>query len=333
MILKIDNNNAEGIHNALSITTDTKFRKSGYEYQSDFPKKTGNLTLKSFNFNNGFNFNILSGDIFSLVQLKFNEDDNNCLRFFFIKKGELIHTLSSTIRYRLTDNYSCMVAVKDEENQLFTFPAQNDLEILFIQMETKRFSINLKSDFFSLPEEVGVVLMNKEMGSHFIYHGNYTLSISDTINEILQTQKEGIVKRFFLESKALELLWLQTELYKQELKSGYNKKVLRKTDISIIKKAKDFIHNNLDKKLTLKSVSREIGTNETKLKNGLKILYGKTFSEILRSERLNKAKALLEKGQMSIKEIANSCGYMSASMFSVRFRERFGDTPGKYFNS
>lgn len=333
MIVKVENNTAEGIHKALSQTLTTKFSKSGFEFQSEFPKKAGNLSLKSFNFNNGFNFNILSGDISSFFELEFNGDENNYLRYFFIKKGEVIHTVSYTIRYRLTDNFSCMVAVKSEKNQLFTFPVQNNVEIIFIQMETKRFSIDLKSDFFSLPEEIGIVLMNKEIGSHFIYHGNYTASISDTINEILNTQKEGIVKRFFLESKALELLWLQTELYKQEQNAGYNQKVLRKPDISIIKKAKDYIHNNLDKELTLSSVSREVGTNETKLKTGLKKLYGKTFSEILRTERLNRAKALLEDGELSVKEIANSCGYKSSSMFGARFKEQFGETPGKFQNS
>lgn len=60
-------------------------------------------------------------------------------------------------------------------------------------------------------------------------------------------------------------------------------------DALLIKKAKEFLHDNLDKKLTLKFVSRAIGTNEIKLKIGFKKMYGKTFTEILRTERLNKA--------------------------------------------
>ncbi len=191
MIVKIENNNAEGIHKALCQALNTKYTENGYEYKSDFPKKAGNLTLKSFDFNNGFNFNILRGDISTLVQLEFAEDNNNYLRYFFIRKGELIHTVSSSIRYRLTDNFSCMVAAKGEKHQLFTFPVQNNVEMLFLQLETKRFSIDLKSDFFSLPKEIGNVFMNKIMESHFNYLRSYTLSISDTINKITDTQKEG----------------------------------------------------------------------------------------------------------------------------------------------
>ncbi len=333
MLIKVENSNPEGIHNALSSKLNIKYRKSGYEHQSNFPLKQGNLILKSFHFNDGFDFNILSGDISTFIQLEFTEDENNYLRYFFIKKGELIHTITPNMRYRLTDNYSCMVMARGENNQLFTFPIQNDVKILFLQIETKRFSIDLKSDFLSLPPVIGNSLMNYQSGSHFIYHSNYTLSISDTINEILNTQKEGIIKRFFLESKALELLWLQTELYNKELKLGYNQKLIRQHDVIIITKAKDYIHNNLNKNITISSLSREVGTNETKLKTGFKKLYGKTFSDILRTERLNKAKVLVEEGQMSIKEIANSCGYTSISMFIARFKERFGDTPGRYMKS
>lgn len=333
MKIKIKRNNAEGIHQALNQTLKTEFSKDDFEYFSYFTEPAGVLSLKSFEFDKGFNFNILKGDINSLIKFEFEEDHNNYLRFFFVKKGELIHTVSASIRYRLTDNYSCMVAAKDQQDQIFTFPAQKDVEILFLQIETKSFSIDFKSDIFSLPQDIGDVLMNKKMDSHIIYHSLYTLNIADTIEKIIKTKKEGIVKRFFLESKALELLWLQTEQFKQEKNEGYNPKVLRKHDIIIIKKAKDYIHENLDKKLTLSLISRSIGTNSTKLKTGFKLLYGKTFTQIMRTERLNKAKALLDKGELSVKEIAYSSGYKSTSMFSTRFKERFGTTPSKYKNS
>lgn len=63
MLVRIENINAEGIYKAFSQTLHTKYSKNGCEYQSDLPKKYGNLTLKSYNFNDGFNFNILQGDV------------------------------------------------------------------------------------------------------------------------------------------------------------------------------------------------------------------------------------------------------------------------------
>lgn len=333
MKIIIDNKTAEGIHHSLKKSIHTKLEKDGFEYKSYFDKSVGQFTLRSYEFNKGFNFNILQGNIATLFELEFNEDENNYLRFFFVKSGELIHKMSPTIRYRLAKNYSCMVAAKGSQKQYFALPIQKDLEILFLQIETKSFFIDLKSDFFKLSNEIGNVFKNEKMDSHFIYHSNYTLTISDTINEILHTQKQGIVKRFFLESKALELLWLQAEQYNIETKQGYNSKELRKHDIMMLRKAKDFIHENHHQKLTLAKVSQAVGTNTTKLKTGLKKLYGKTFSEILLSERMNKAKALLEEGQLSVKEVAFSSGYLSASMFSVQFKKRFGLSPKAYLHS
>lgn len=333
MKIKIEKNNALGLHTALNQNLHTIDSKRGFELKTQITNGIGDLNLISYEFDKGFNFNILKGDISSLLELDFEEDKNNYLRFFFVRKGELIHNVSPNIRYRLTDNFSCMVAAKGGANQLFTFPVQNDIELLFLQVETQSFSIDLKSDFFSLPKQIGNVLMNKKMDDHFIYHSLYTLDISETISEIVNTEKEGMVKRFFLESKALELLWLQSEQFDKETSEGYSKKVLRKQDVPVIKKAKEYIHNNLEKKLTLSLISREIGTNETKLKTGFRKLYGKTFTDIIRLERLNKAKALIDDGDLSIKEIANFCGYKSTSMFSTRFKQRFGTTPGKYKNS
>ncbi|MGJ3233577.1 hypothetical protein [Marivirga sp.] len=228
MLIKIKSNTTEEFHNALKKSVKTKLIKEGYEYQSDFPTSFGDLSIKTYDFNNGFNFNVLKGDISNFFQLEFLEDDNNFIRYFFVLKGDLIHSVSTSVRYRLNDGYSCIVAAKGESNQIFSFPIQKNVNILFLQVATKRFGIESKKDLVNLPKEIGDVFMNKVMDNHFIYHSNYTLSILNTIMEIFNTKKNGIVKRFYLESKALELLWMQTEIYKEEVNLGFNKKVLRK---------------------------------------------------------------------------------------------------------
>lgn len=330
MRLRVENNSVEGVHRFLAKSLKSGLKKNGFEFKSMINNELGAFTINSYEFDKGFTYHMIHGDISKVLELEFNENNNNFLRFFFVKKGELIHKISPAIRYRLAENYSCMVATKNTEQQLFTFPVQNDIEIYFLQINTQNFSIDLKSDFFQLPQEIGSVFKNEKMDSHFVYQSLYTLEISETINELSDPDKEGIVKRFFIESKALELLWLQTEQYKKETSKGYNFKILKKHDIAIIKKAKSFIHENLNEPLTLKVVAHAVGTNETKLKIGFKTLIGKNFSEILRHERMNKAKALLEVGELNIKEISHSCGYKSHSMFTKRFKERFGVNPMHY---
>lgn len=333
MKIQLKDSSSNELHNELKQNFKTQYQSSGFEHSSTFPIKTGNILFKSFDFGNGLKFNILKGDILKLIEMQFTRGTNNVLRYLFVREGELILRLTKNLRYRLSSGYSSIVATKGLHDQIFTFPVQNNFEFFFIEINTHRFTGDIQTEYLGLPKELSDVFMNKQMEEHFVYQSNYVLSVADTYHEIMNTKAEGIVKRFFLESKALELLWLQTEQYKNELLHGYDEQILRKYDIKIIKQAKDFIHENLGKELTLKMIARAVGTNETKIKTGFKKLYGKTFSEILRTERFNHAKVLLEEGQMSIKEIALSSGYKSIAMFRTRFKEKFGITPSQYMKT
>ena len=333
MQIKIGDGNTNKLHQSLNLILNSQFTKNGYEYDTIISKKDISLSIHSLHFGNGFDFNAFKGNINHPLELEFSENNNNYIRFLIVRKGELIHTLSPSIRYRLNNGFSAIVAVKGANHQKLTFPTQNNLEFYLLQVETKRYSIDLKSDFFEMPKEFTKVLMNREMDDHFIFQSNYVYTISETIDEINTNTKVGISKRFYLESKALEILWLHTEQYNNERKFGFDNSVLKKIDVKLLKKAKEFIHQNQEKELTLSLLAKEIGTNETKIKLGFRKLYGKTFSEILRLERFNKAKLLLEEGELSIKEIALACGYKSISMLSVRFKEHFGMSPSKYKSS
>lgn len=329
MKIKINDNSTNEIHDTLKENIQLKRLSNGFEKTSTFPKKTGNLLLKSYTFGNGLNFHVFKGDILSLIEMEYS-GNSGCIQYLFLKRGELILNLTNKLRTRLSNYHSAIVAVDGHQKQIFTFPVQNNLELFFIEINKTRFFSNKRADYDGLPQELIEIFSSNPKENHFLYQSYYSLNISEVYNEIISTKAEGILKRFFLESKIFELLWLQTEQYKNELLYGYDANVLRKVDVELIKKAKVFIHHNYEKKLTLNLLSVTIGTNETKLKNGFKKMYGKTFTEILLNERLHKSKLLIEENKLSIKEVANACGYKSASMFSIRFKERFGISPSQY---
>lgn len=55
---------------------------------------------------------------------------------------------------------------------------------------------------------------------------------------------------------------------------------------------------------------------------------GQSFSGILRDVRLSQALTLLQATDRSVEDIAQAVGYESPSRFAVRFRKRFGQSPG-----
>lgn len=332
-MINIEHGTLDALHHSLNQKFKGRFKKNGYEYYSTIIKNKISLAIESFHFGSGFNFTSITGDIQSPLELEINETNINYLRFFIVKNGTLIHTLTPTIRYRLNSSFSSMVGIKGVNNQKLTFPTQNNIELFFLQVDTQKYAIDLQSDFFESSKGLKVLAKKNEIDDYFIFQSNYSYAISETISEITNTTKTDITKRFFLESKALELLWLHTEQYNHERKFGFDDHDFKKVDLELLKKAKEFIHNHYNQELTLRRLSREVGTNETKIKQGFKKIYGKTFSEILRHERLNKAKILLEDGALNINETALLCGYKSTSMFTVRFKERFGTTPSNFKSS
>jgi len=323
----------KAIFNFFAAELRAKVVTTGFELSIDLPSTFGSGSLKGYDFGDGFSVVIMKTHLFKLLKVEFKED-LYVLRYFFLNDGSLVHAISPGFRYRLAPYMSAIVSQQESNGfQQLIFPAQKNLDLVILQLNTQRYIPSVSSELLNVPEELANVFLNKCEKAYFLYHSVFSLSISQTLNDLGKVKSDGIVKRFFIESKALELLWMQTEHYKNEQLYGFDKYMLRKPDVVLIGKAMDYLRDNCDQDLVIKNVAHHVGTNETKLKNGFKKLYGKTFGEILRNERLVKAKGLLEEGGLSIKEVAARCGYANSSIFAKRFQEQFGILPSSYLRS
>ena len=311
----------------LKTTTENK----GFEMTIELPVEIGKGQLKGFDFGEGFSMISCNADIYKIMHLDFDDNNQRILRYCFLIAGDLIHYLSPNFRYRLTSHTSSIVSLQQIDGlQKFIFPAQKCLNIIVLQFDAEKFVKGLRPEHMALPEDLAKVFLNDYDYNFFLYQSAYPLGIFDVQKEMNEVKAEGLLRRFFFESKALELIWMQTEQYRREQLTGFDKDILRKIDIKVIIEAKNQIREKLHENLTLRLLAKAVGTNETKLKSGFKKLYGKTFGEILREERLNQSRVLLKEGNLSIKEIALKCGYTSGSVFAKRFREKFGILPGSY---
>lgn len=308
----------------------TKTIATGFELSINLPSTHGSGMIKGYDFGDRFSLISMKAHLFKMLNVDFTEK-TPILRYFFLNDGSLVHAISPSFRYRLVPYMSAIVSQQGTSGlQQLIFPAQKNLDLVILQLDTKKYIPSVSRELLEIPDELANVFLNKCEKEYFLYHSIFSLSISQTLNELGKVKSDGIVKRFHIESKALELLWLQTSHYKTEQMHGFDNYMLRKTDVQLIGRAKDYMRDNCQTDLVLKEVSRQVGTNETKLKNGFKKLYGKTFGDILRNERLIKAKALLELGNLSIKEVATQCGYANSSVFAKRFQEKFGVLPSVF---
>ncbi len=146
--------------------------------------------------------------------------------------------------------------------------------------------------------------------------------------EIFHNNYEGKLEKMFMESKILELLYLEfTNLFEED-KSKINKTIkLSADDKDAIYKAKEILMNNISNPPSIKELARLVAINDFKLKVGFNQFFNETPYGVSLEYRLQEAKKLLEKSELNINEISKKIGYKYTPSFSNAFTKRFGLRP------
>ena len=95
--------------------------------------------------------------------------------------------------------------------------------------------------------------------------------------------------------------------------------------------ALDYIEKNYgDSTVTLNSVCSALAMSTSYFSSIFKNHTGETFIEALTKKRMEKAKLLLERGNLKTYEIAEAVGYSDAHYFSIAFKKIVGKSPTEY---
>lgn len=78
---------------------------------------------------------------------------------------------------------------------------------------------------------------------------------------------------------------------------------------------------------------REMGVSRTQLHRKLKALTNKSTSQVIRTIRMQRAKILLQQGELNVSEVGYAVGYASPSHFSQEFTKEFGEAPSLFRNN
>lgn len=97
-----------------------------------------------------------------------------------------------------------------------------------------------------------------------------------------------------------------------------------------IERAKKYIKEHFTQPLTLEEVAENVGLSPNYFTKVFKDTTGVTFSDYVTNIRLLKAKELLEKNELSLKEICFMVGYKDPNYFSRVFKKQFNLSPKQY---
>ncbi|MFX3632616.1 MAG: AraC family transcriptional regulator [Candidatus Pristimantibacillus sp.] len=100
--------------------------------------------------------------------------------------------------------------------------------------------------------------------------------------------------------------------------------------IPYIKRSIAYIHDHLDKELTLQQVAKFVHLNPNHFSEVFKRETGYTYIEFVTRARIEKAKLMLDESPAKVSEVASHVGYADMKYFSQLFKRYTGFTPSEY---
>ena len=98
----------------------------------------------------------------------------------------------------------------------------------------------------------------------------------------------------------------------------------------LVQRALDVMAGGWDRNLGLGEVARHLGVSVAHLSRVFHAATGQTPAAWYRQHRLERARELLRTSGLSIQEIADRCGFISATYFITCFRANVGMTPARW---
>lgn len=126
-----------------------------------------------------------------------------------------------------------------------------------------------------------------------------------------------------LQIAALSLLSEQTRAWRPAVATAGK---LRAEDQQRLLQARELLLQHYARPLTVAWLCTTVGTNEFKLKQGFRALFGTSPFRLLTEIRMQKAWELLESGRR-VSSVADQVGYRHLSSFSAAFERHHGRTP------
>jgi AraC-like DNA-binding protein len=149
------------------------------------------------------------------------------------------------------------------------------------------------------------------------------------LDNLLKQNYSSALENIYINSQLQTLLLFGLEcLVDEKATETFACKFLsNEADREKITLAREILLQRIGNPITIKELSRKVGTNECYLKKGFKEMFGATIFDFYQSQRMEHAKYLLYEKGLSVTEVSALLGYSSISHFSTAFKKHTGLKP------
>lgn len=267
-------------------------------------------------------FELIIGDyhVARRVKINFDSCDDTC-EFCFILSGKLRSWIYGFKKdMEITPLFAALWLTPRLESYTDYFPGP---DVRWVCVRVNRLLLaELAGEYLrQVPDDFRLVLEGRQE-SLYCRFTKMTIPMQAAARQVFNCPYQGGMKKLFLESKALELI---SHLMAYHFGGAVDKDdSLPASDLKQIKLARDILLEHMETPPSLPELASYAGINETKLKCGFRKVYGTSVFGYLRNQRLDKARMLLETGDMKVSEVAYSVGYSSPAHFTLAFTKHCG---------
>jgi AraC-like DNA-binding protein len=147
------------------------------------------------------------------------------------------------------------------------------------------------------------------------------------LEDVHASALEGLRRRLFLQSKAVEILCHAIEAL--EHSEGFRSPEATRRTARGVLKAQRLLAENFVTPPSLENLAQEVGLSRSGLCTGFRQILGQSVFDHVQDLRMQQALVMLNERSVSISEIAHAVGYNRASSFSVAVQRHFGVTPSQ----
>lgn len=104
----------------------------------------------------------------------------------------------------------------------------------------------------------------------------------------------------------------------------------RLRDLALLRRVRDRIDREYARPLDVEALAREVHLSAGHLSREFRRAYGESPYQYLMTRRIERATALLRRGDLSVTEVCLAVGCSSLGSFTTRFTELVGESPGAY---
>src|SRR5438874_7081298 len=101
-------------------------------------------------------------------------------------------------------------------------------------------------------------------------------------------------------------------------------------ELAHLRRARDLMDREYARPLDVPAMARAALMSPAHFSRQFRAAYGETPYNYLMTRRIERAKALLRRGDLSVTEVCMAVGCTSLGSFSARFTELVGETPSSY---